>query len=65
MPLGKWFNIFCIVALGSEVGYKVLTNKEISTTHLIIAFIIILWSIIGLFSKEPAEQTHKQKSQHR
>lgn len=59
MRWSKWFNIFCIVALGSVDGYKLFTNQEVSTTRLIIASVIVLWNIVGLFSKEPVKQTQQ------
>ncbi|WP_434517669.1 hypothetical protein [Bacillus subtilis] len=59
MRWSKWFNIFCIVALGSVYGYKLFTNQEVSTTRLIIASVIVLWNIVGLFSKEPVKQSQQ------
>ncbi|QEK96539.1 hypothetical protein EXD81_02770 [Bacillus amyloliquefaciens] len=59
MCWSKWFNIFCIAALGSIYGYKLFTNQEVSTTRVIIAAAIILWNIVGLFSKEPVKQTQQ------
>ncbi|BEV38891.1 MULTISPECIES: hypothetical protein [Bacillus] len=59
MRWSKWFNIFCIVALGSIYCYKLLTNQEVSTTRLIIASAIVLWNIVGLFSKDPVKQTQQ------
>ncbi|WP_261990144.1 hypothetical protein [Bacillus amyloliquefaciens] len=51
--------MFCIAALGSVYGYKLFTNQEVSTTRVIIAAAIILWNIVGLFSKEPVKQTQQ------
>nr|MDH3097798.1 hypothetical protein [Bacillus velezensis] len=60
MRWSKWFNIFCIATLGSIYGYKLFTNQEVSTARLIIVcFAIILWNIVGLFSKEPVKQTQQ------
>ncbi|MGF7536114.1 hypothetical protein AAGG74_20965 [Bacillus mexicanus] len=59
MRWSKGFNIFCIAALGSIYGYKLFTNQEVSTARFIIASAIVLWNIIGLFSKEPAKQTQQ------
>ncbi|UZD74637.1 hypothetical protein [Bacillus siamensis] len=59
MRWSKWFNIFWIVALGSIYGYKLLTNQEVNTTRLIIASVVVLWNIVGLFSKEPVKQTQQ------
>lgn len=50
---------FCIVALGSIYGYKLFTNQEVSTTRLIIASVIVLWNIVGLFSKESVKQAQQ------
>ncbi|MGG5774042.1 hypothetical protein ACLE91_04785 [Bacillus subtilis] len=59
MRWSKWFNVLCIVALGSIYGYKLFTNQEVSTTRLIIASVIVLWNIVGLFSKESVKQAQQ------
>ncbi|MDO8223880.1 hypothetical protein BSBH6_03735 [Bacillus subtilis] len=41
------------------MGYKLFTHQHISTLHIIISSALILWNIIGLFSKEASHQTRQ------
>ncbi len=61
MGWSKWINLFCIIALGSVMGYKLFTHQHISTPHFIISSALILWNIIGLFRKESSYQTRQTK----
>ncbi|MBU2660214.1 hypothetical protein BHT94_11790 [Bacillus licheniformis] len=59
MGWSKWINLFCVIVLGAVMGYKLFTHQHISTLHIIISSALILWNIIGLFSKEASHQTRQ------